>query len=114
MSYLEQAKKPQAKPPIITIVGSPGTGKTTLGALFPDPIFIQAEDGTAVFESWEESMQPTLLPALPKSNTKDALTAQMRELVTADHGFKSLVVDTVTALNVMFEQEIAERDDVNT
>lgn len=118
MSFLSQAAKPAAKAPMITIVGSPGTGKTTLGALFPSPIFIQAEDGASVFESWDESQQPLLLPAIPKPqkgvSARETLSAQMRELVTADHQFKTLVVDSITALNVMLESEIALRDNVAT
>ena len=68
MSFLAKAKKPTPKPPMITIVGMPGTGKTTLGALFPGAIILPTEDGTAVFENWGDDVQPTVLPRLPKSN----------------------------------------------
>lgn len=117
MSYLAQAAKPTNKPPMITIVGSAGVGKTTLGAMFPNPIFIQAEDGAAVFEAWDEDKQPTLLPAIPKATTrsqeaKNTLMNQLRELAAAEHDFKTLVVDSVTSLNVMLEGEIALRDGV--
>lgn len=122
MSYLSQAKKPQPSPPIITIVGSPGTGKTSFAGTFPNPIFIQAEDASAVFESWAEDVQPTLLPELPKSavdkagnmtvSTKDTIMGQLRELVTDEHEFKTLVVDSVTAMNLLLETEIAMRDSV--
>lgn len=127
MSFLSRAKKPTAKPPIITIIGSPGVGKTTLGATFPNPIFIQAEDGSSVFTGWPDEDLPTLLPALPKGatttnkntgvttyGTRDILTAQMRELATADHDFQTLVIDSVTSLQTLFEEEIAERDQVKT
>ena len=71
MSFLQAAKKPAAKPPMITIVGTPGTGKTTLGALFPNSIILPTEDGTAVFENWADDVQPDVLPRLPKAQ-KDA------------------------------------------
>jgi ABC-type glutathione transport system ATPase component len=53
MSLLAKAKKPDTKAPMITIVGSPGTGKTTLGAMFPGALILPTEDGTAVFENWD-------------------------------------------------------------
>lgn len=116
MSFLEQAKKPGAKPPMITIVGAPGTGKTTLGALFPSPIFICAEDGSAVFENWDTDAAPDMLPAIPKSqkgvSSMETVRAQMRELVTAQHDYKTLVIDSITSLNVMLEAELALRDGV--
>lgn len=122
MSYLQQAKKPVSSPPIITVVGSPGTGKTSFAGTFPNSIFVQAEDASAVFEGWEEDVQPVLLPTLPKaavdkagnltSSTRGVLMDQLRELATAEHDFKTLVVDSVTALNVMLENEIAIRDGV--
>lgn len=119
MSYLQAAKKATPKPPMLTIVGSPGTGKSTLGALFPSPVFIQAEDGSAVFENWEEDAQPTLMPALPKAykdsvSTIQVLKDQLRELLTADHEFQTLVIDANTSLSKLFEYEIALRDGVDT
>lgn len=116
MSYLAQAKKAEPKSPMLTIVGAPGTGKTTLGAMFPAPIFMCAEDGSAVFENWDSDAAPTLLPAIPKSqkgaSTIETVRAQMRELLTAPHDYKTLVIDSITSLNVMLEAEIALRDGV--
>src|SRR5690554_2514178 len=124
MSFLAKAKKPDAKPPMITIVGSPGTGKTTLGALFPNALFIQTEDGSAVFENWEESAQPTVLPRLPKAkkddlgnmqrSTKETLLSIVDELMTTEHEYSTLVIDSITTLNMLLEHEICERDDVGT
>lgn len=72
MSFIDKITKPRLKPPMITIVGSPGVGKTTLGAKFPKPIFINAEDSAAVFESWKPEDTPDFLPRVPKS-TRDGL-----------------------------------------
>lgn len=122
MSYLEQAKKPSSEAPMITLVGSAGAGKTSLAGMFPDAIFIQAENAGTVFENWDESVQPALMPRLPDARTdaagnmvasvRQTITDQLRELATADHPFKTVVIDTITALNVKFEQEIALRDGV--
>lgn len=116
MSYLEQVKKPVAKAPVITIVGFPGVGKTTLGALFPNPIFIQGESSSSVFENWEEDVQPALMPELPRPNlkkdikTSEIVINQLKELVTSEHEFKTVVIDSVTSLNVLFELEVVTFD----
>lgn len=106
--------KPMSKPPQITIVGTPGVGKSTLGALFPNPIFIQAEDGSSVFESWAEELQPNLFPQLPRADiknkisTKGVLIEQLRWLATKEHDFKTLVIDSITTLHSLFEHEVAD------
>lgn len=124
MSFLASAKKASPKPPMMTIIGAPGTGKSTLGALFPSPIFVQAEDGSSVFENWEEDAQPTLLTPLPKAykdqagnmkvSTFEVLKQQLREMVTAEHDFKTLVLDANTSMSRMLEAEIALRDGVGS
>ena len=119
MSFLEKASKPKVKPPMLTIVGSAGTGKTTLGALFPNAIILPTEDGTTVFENWDDSIQPAVLPRLPKSregvvSAKTTLMAIIDELMTSQHDYKTLVVDSITTLAGIFEHEIAQRDGVGT
>jgi len=118
MSFLEKASKPKVKPPMLTIVGSAGTGKTTLGALFPNAIILPTEDGTTVFENWDDSIQPAVLPRLPKSrdgvSAKTTLMAIIDELMTTPHDYKTLVVDSITTLAGIFEHEIAQRDGVGT
>ena len=123
MSILSKAKKPSPKPPMITIVGSPGTGKTSLGGLFPGALFVMTEDGVSVFESWDEDAQPTVLPRLPRAtkdslgnmqrSTKDALSGILAELMTEEHSYKTLVIDSITTLNMMLEHELCERDNVD-
>lgn len=127
MSFLSKAKKPSERtpnPPMIAIVGSPGTGKTSLGGMFPGAIIVQAEDGSAVFESWDEDVQPTILPRLPKAakdevgnmqrSTREGLLSLMDELLSTDHGFQTLVVDSITSLDKLYCHEIALRDNVAT
>lgn len=116
MSFLQQAKKAEPQAPVITIVGFPGVGKSTLGATFPNPIFVQAENARTVFESLPEDEQPTFFPELPAANPKrqtrpsETLIAQLRELATEQHDFKTVVIDAVTTLNMLFEQEVIEYD----
>lgn len=116
MSYLNQLQKAKPQPPVITIVGHPGTGKSTLAATFPNAIFVQAENATSVFETWDEDKQPAFFPELPapsqKKNAKpsEVILEQLRELVTGDHNFNTVVIDAVTTLDMLFQQEVIEFD----
>jgi hypothetical protein len=125
MSFLEKAKRAgeELNAPIFTIIGSPGSGKTTLGGLFPSAIIMQAERAGTVFESWKR-FQPMLLPLLHspqvdkdairansgvaeiKHSTFNEAMAQIRELLTENHDFQTLVVDSVSAMDMLFQQEI--------
>lgn len=111
---LSELTKPLTKPPQITVVSAPGVGKTTLGALFPSPVFVMAEDGSSTFDSWSEEDKPTVFPQLPRSDsknkvsTKGVLLSQLRALATQEHSFKTLVIDSVTSLHSLFEHEVAD------
>jgi len=116
MSHLQQAKKATPQAPVLTIVGFPGVGKSTLAALFPNPIFVQAENATSVFETWPEEKQPAFFSELPPPNKKrevrpsEVLLAQLRELATEEHDFKTVVIDAVTTLHTLLETEVIEFD----
>jgi len=107
--------------PMITVVGTPGTGKTTLAATFPNAIFIQAERATTIFESFDDDVMPQVYPVLPRSNykrtnklsTKDTLLAQLRELATEEHDRKTVIIDSITSLHAKFEHELCEMYNVD-
>ncbi len=122
MALSDLVKKPTSAPPMITLVGTPGVGKTTLGALFPNAIFICAEDGKAVFDSWDDDVKPDLFPELPRAkykgmqrpiSTKDVILDQMRMLLNEEHDYQTLIIDSVTSLDRMFNHELCERDGVD-
>jgi hypothetical protein len=63
------------------------------------------------------------LPRLPKASkdevgnlrsTRETLLSIMDELISTDHEFTTLVVDSITSLDMLFGHEIALRDGVNT
>ena len=84
------------------------THNTTLAAMFPRPLFIQAEDASTVFESWPVGNQPDFLPNLPeKVGVKKALDDQLLQVYQDEHDFKTLVIDTVSTLQALFESQIS-------
>lgn len=116
MSLLELAEKPEIQPPIITIVGFPGAGKTSLAGLFPNAIFIQAENAQTVFSSWDNSIKPMMLPQLKASKKEQGIrTSQdLRDyfvaLLQEEHAYKTVIIDSVSSLNQMFEEEVVTYD----
>ncbi len=104
MSVLSQAKKPSDRPLIATITGDAGIGKTRLAATFPKAVFIRSEDG---MQSIPANDRPDALPMIAGP---DELWEQLTALVNDDHGYRTVVIDSVTALERMFVQNIVEND----
>ncbi len=107
MSILETISKPKNRPVVATILGDAGLGKTSLAATFPKPIFIRAEDGLS---SVTESHRPD---AFPRLHSVADLWEQLAALVKEDHGYSTVVIDSVTALEVMFVDHVIESDPKN-
>lgn len=119
-SYMSQGTKAVIKPPILTIVGFTGSGKSSLAGLFPKPAFIQAEDSQTVFQRVPVELQPHFNPVLPKPHkdkkgnaakdisTRQVLIEQLMEFYTDDHPYETLVIDTATVTNDLFEEEMVE------
>lgn len=104
MSLLDTIEKPTDRPVLVTILGDAGLGKTSLAATFPNPIFIRAEDG---LQAIPEETRPV---AFPELTCVDDLWAQFNALIKEDHEYKSVVVDSVTALERMFIEHVVSTD----
>lgn len=117
-----QTTKPgeEKKPGIFFIGGLAGTGKSTLAALFTPglTLWLPVEETHATFETWDLAVQPDMLPALPESSTsrgistRKTLMATLREIETGDHGYDggTLVIDSATVLQKMFEEELCDKE----
>ncbi|MFO0236947.1 MAG: ATP-binding protein, partial [Betaproteobacteria bacterium] len=79
--------------PRILIYGPPGLGKTSLAASFPDPVFLQIEDGF-----------PHDLGEVPphwgreQLRSFDGVMDALQALYTDDHDRKTLVIDSLDKL----------------
>ena len=78
--------------------------RISASSLFPKPVFIRTEDGTASLMGNENV---SLFPLATSSN--DVLDA-IEALATDKHEFKTLVIDSITQLATMIESEIVAAD----
>lgn len=99
MSILQTITNPADRPIIATICGDAGTGKTSLAATFPKPIFIRAEDGLA-------SVSGQDVAAFPLINKAEDCWDQLKALLFEEHPYRTLVIDSVSSLERIFIGDI--------
>jgi len=95
--------KPAHRAVMVTICGEGGMGKTSLAAAFPSPVFLRLEDGM-------ESLGADAPMAFPLVGTSREIEEQLLMLGREDHDFKTVVIDSVTKLNILIEQEVVAGD----
>jgi len=105
MTLLSTISKPEKRPIIATICGDAGTGKSSLAASFPKPIFIRAEDGVNRIE--RSVSTPDAFPVIREA---DEVFAQLMALLNEEHEYQTLVVDSVTALDTIFTADVLKKD----
>src|SRR5690625_145375 len=104
MSVLSSFKKPDDRPAIVTILGDSGLGKTSLACTFPQPIVIRAEDGLSAIPS---DQRPDAFPVIQKV---DDVWDQLMALIKEEHEYKTVIIDSVTALERLFIQHVIDND----
>lgn len=104
MSVMTSIAKPQDRAVIVTLCGDSGMGKTTLAATFPNPVVIRAEDGLQAIPA---DKRPDAFPLIHK---EEDLWQQLAALVTEQHDYKTVIIDSVTALERLFVQHVIDSD----
>ena len=99
-------RKKSDKPPLMIIYGRGKMGKTTLASEFPNPVFIQTEDGSGILDIMSFKDEP--LSSFEEVN--DALVA----LASEEHSFQTLVVDSITQLEPLIWAETCLRNKWNS
>jgi len=107
MSVLSTIKKPADRPAIVTILGDSGLGKTSLACTFPQPIVIRAEDGLSAIPA---EQRPDAFPVI---QSVDDVWDQLMALIKEEHEYKTVIIDSVTALERLFIQHVIDSDPKN-
>lgn len=86
------------RPRMQMIYGVPGSGKTTLAAAYPDPVFSLTEEGTDDMD----------VARLPVCKTYQDLAQQVGMLIKEDHSFKTYVLDSADWAEPLIWQHVCE------
>jgi len=84
----------------MNIQGTDGIGKSTFGAGADTPIFIQAEDGLSFINA----------PRFPQADIWAEMLEQVKSLVTEEHQYKTVVLDTTDAAAKLGEAYVCEQN----
>lgn len=105
MSKLGHVLKAKIKAPArIIIFGSEGVGKTTLASDAPNPIWIDAEDGSGRLSVSRYPFRDTPDGHVP-SSYGDILAA-IDDLTNAEHGYETLVVDSIDRVESLLHSHV--------
>jgi hypothetical protein len=87
------------KPSKVVIYGEPGIGKTSLAGLIPGAVFLDIEHGSHHID----------VQRLDVDGGYQLLLDNIRALISSEHSFTTLVIDTADALEQLMAQHICER-----
>lgn len=83
----------------LALYGPEGVGKSTLVAGFPEPVFLDTEGGTAHLD----------VARFPRPRNWAEALAAINHLLTAEHGHKTLVIDSIDWLEKLLADEVCRK-----
>jgi len=87
--------------PIVVLYGHEGRGKTTLAAKFPKPVALLLERGLP---------RGVAIDAVEDVRTFEDIMTALRGLYDDPHGYQTLVIDTIDALEPMLIESVCVRN----
>jgi hypothetical protein len=100
MTLQALVKGQQKQPRTVLLYGVEGIGKSTFGASAPKPIFIDTEGGTAHLN----------VERFPKAESWTDVMDALRELTTAEHDYKTVVIDSLDHAEPLLWNWMCKRD----
>lgn len=101
MSFLDQVTKGQIKEnDFIIVAGVAGVGKTTFATSWPDSITMDIEGGSSFLD----------VTRLPRPKNFQEIMAQINELNTSKHSFKTIVIDSLDHMEPLVNQAACEEN----
>lgn len=94
------------RPPRMILLGSEKVGKSTVAAQSPDPIFLPIKG--------EEGIDALDVAKFPPAQTFDDVKEAIGTLVKEDHSYKTLVVDSSSALEPLIWAAVCKQWQVET
>ena len=96
----------QHKAPRIVLLGVEKIGKSTFAAGSDNPIFLPIKG--------EEGVDDLDVAKFPRAETFDDVLQAVRTLIKEDHEFKTLIIDSVSALEPVIWAKLCEEDNVDS
>mgnify|MGYP000894690996 FL=1 len=104
MGFLDRIKKNQTLPPRVFLYGGEKLGKSTFVSQCPGVIFLPTESG----------LDSILEDIPPKLESYEDVRAAIKELLTLDHDYQAVAIDTTTSLERLIHAHIMQIDRVKS